>query len=510
MARLNINIGTTANDKTGDPLRTAFDKVNQNFVELYAHVGVDVQIPSQTNNANKYLTTNGTTLRWDYLSNSMYAGGPGDLRWEFEELSDDEGETYYGRINFPDGTSQYTAFTGTQLVNGGYTVSLGTDGLVSVTGAIGWALDENSPTLTDATINKVGDNLEIKTNLNLDPYIWSFSNLSKLTLPSGAVIDTYADGAENSTYFWGGNGQVIAVRGMNAENVFGGGININPDGSVAIIAQDENSATWTFTEDGNLTVPDRITFNDGSWQSTAFVGLASTAQDLYKAGEIFIGIGDGVTTTQQWSFGTDGRLTVPGNITKASGNLEITAENYVVIDSTNGGQIDIGANQSGEGSGDSGPILMGHAGNTLDIQSGKIRVNSAVPTHSTGALNDVAGLVAFDGSYIYYCTADYVPVGGGGSTVELVPNELGQSVNTITIAKGAPPNTNWANLQVSWTLTVNSTTVTVEEITGDADNLYVVVSGFITLPPTGSITFTEPGGTQPNIWKRVAWSNDTW
>ena len=36
MARLNINIGTSANDRTGDPLRTAFDKVNQNFVELYA------------------------------------------------------------------------------------------------------------------------------------------------------------------------------------------------------------------------------------------------------------------------------------------------------------------------------------------------------------------------------------------------------------------------------------------------------------------------------------------
>ncbi len=291
MARLNINIGTTANDKTGDPLRTAFDKVNQNFVELYAHVGADVQIPSQTNNGGKYLTTNGTTLSWDAISYST-----------------------------------------NELINGSYSVALG----------------------------------------------------------------------------------------------------------------------------------------------------------------------------------IDGNLTVPGNITKASGNLEITAENYVIIDSTNGGQIDIGANQSGEGSGDSGPILMGHAGNTLDIQSGKIRVNSAVPTHSTGALNDVAGLVAFDSSYIYYCTADYVPVGGGGSTVELVPNELGQSVNTITIAKGAPPNTNWANLQVSWTLTVNSTTVTVEEITGDADNLYVVVSGFITLPPTGSITFTEPGGTQPDIWKRVAWSSDTW
>jgi hypothetical protein len=35
MAIQTINIGTTANDGAGDPLRTAFNKINQNFVELY-------------------------------------------------------------------------------------------------------------------------------------------------------------------------------------------------------------------------------------------------------------------------------------------------------------------------------------------------------------------------------------------------------------------------------------------------------------------------------------------
>ena len=39
MARQEINIGTTANDGTGDPLRTAFDKINDNFVELYGTDG---------------------------------------------------------------------------------------------------------------------------------------------------------------------------------------------------------------------------------------------------------------------------------------------------------------------------------------------------------------------------------------------------------------------------------------------------------------------------------------
>lgn len=36
MTRQLINIGTTANDGAGDPLRTAFNKINNNFIELYS------------------------------------------------------------------------------------------------------------------------------------------------------------------------------------------------------------------------------------------------------------------------------------------------------------------------------------------------------------------------------------------------------------------------------------------------------------------------------------------
>lgn len=39
MAKQTINIGTTANDGTGDPIRSAFDKTNDNFTELYAGAG---------------------------------------------------------------------------------------------------------------------------------------------------------------------------------------------------------------------------------------------------------------------------------------------------------------------------------------------------------------------------------------------------------------------------------------------------------------------------------------
>jgi hypothetical protein len=35
MAKQTINVGSSANDGTGDPLRTAFNKINANFTELY-------------------------------------------------------------------------------------------------------------------------------------------------------------------------------------------------------------------------------------------------------------------------------------------------------------------------------------------------------------------------------------------------------------------------------------------------------------------------------------------
>jgi len=39
MAKQTINIGTSANDGTGDPLRTAMSKTNDNFTELYNGAG---------------------------------------------------------------------------------------------------------------------------------------------------------------------------------------------------------------------------------------------------------------------------------------------------------------------------------------------------------------------------------------------------------------------------------------------------------------------------------------
>jgi hypothetical protein len=41
MAKQEINIGVVANDRKGDSLRAAFQKINANFTELYTALGLD-------------------------------------------------------------------------------------------------------------------------------------------------------------------------------------------------------------------------------------------------------------------------------------------------------------------------------------------------------------------------------------------------------------------------------------------------------------------------------------
>ena len=46
MAKQSINIGSSANDGTGDTIRAGMDKVNDNFTEIYAVNGGSAAFPS--------------------------------------------------------------------------------------------------------------------------------------------------------------------------------------------------------------------------------------------------------------------------------------------------------------------------------------------------------------------------------------------------------------------------------------------------------------------------------
>jgi hypothetical protein len=70
MSKQLINIGTSTNDRSGDPIRTAFDKVNANFTELYnsiSNISVDFKEVSQ--DATVELILNGSHKGLDVTYN---------------------------------------------------------------------------------------------------------------------------------------------------------------------------------------------------------------------------------------------------------------------------------------------------------------------------------------------------------------------------------------------------------------------------------------------------------
>ena len=72
MSKQTINIGTTANDKTGDPLRTAFNKINQNFDELYNQQSPNSGVSTFNGNVDSGNPTNLPTDRKIYILNEGY------------------------------------------------------------------------------------------------------------------------------------------------------------------------------------------------------------------------------------------------------------------------------------------------------------------------------------------------------------------------------------------------------------------------------------------------------
>lgn len=193
MAQQIINIGDP--DKgNGDPLRTAFSKIKQNFAELYNHVSAGVSASS--------------TAPTD--------PGAGDLWWD----------TVSGRLYVYFGSSWVDASpvdgagisSTNQLVNGNKTVSLATTGI--------------------------------------------------LTLPYSNYLET---------------------TDVN--------LKVGSQGSVTIRSNAASNLTdheWIFDASGNLTVPDRITFSDDTWQSTAFIGHAYSLRNS-PTGNLYVTLDDSGT-----------------------------------------------------------------------------------------------------------------------------------------------------------------------------------------------------------------------
>ena len=122
MAQQSINIGAAANDGSGDPLRTAFDKINDNFSELYTVSGAGPgnnlalsgnSIISEDSSGDIILDPNGTgrvvvatasELRFtDHVDNAVaYVDADGDIQFSSSLTFDGTTLTVGGQLSFND------------------------------------------------------------------------------------------------------------------------------------------------------------------------------------------------------------------------------------------------------------------------------------------------------------------------------------------------------------------------------------------------------------------------
>ncbi len=104
MAKQNINVGTTANDKKGDSLRAAFQKVNANFTELSASLTI-TGANTGTTGVGVFKEKVGAELRFKKLVSGT------------KMLLDDAGETVIVNNTSPDAFIRFDTDSGSMLAS---------------------------------------------------------------------------------------------------------------------------------------------------------------------------------------------------------------------------------------------------------------------------------------------------------------------------------------------------------------------------------------------------------
>ena len=154
MAKQSIGIGTTANDGTGDALRVAFDKVNDNFDEVYANDFV-----TTARIADDAVTS--ASIADNAITNALMADDAIDhaeLAARYTEIQDIS--TTSGTINLD--ASLYTAFN---LTGNLTTATLNLQNMktgqvvdIILSGTLTSAVITLADDFTTSAINKVGSN----------------------------------------------------------------------------------------------------------------------------------------------------------------------------------------------------------------------------------------------------------------------------------------------------------------------------------------------------------------
>jgi hypothetical protein len=306
MSRLNINIGTTANDRTGDPLRTAFEKVNANFIELYA-----VQIPAQATHGGKFLTTNGTTLSWGTVSSGNITIS--DFGEGFSLTDDDKivtNKLYSNDITQP--TQRYRlelTTTGVVVLPDQSIINGSTIRGVAGTSELNYTGITIGPNSNDAEKTWMWvDHANAYISTNNFANTWTFGNNGTTTFPNDTIKIDINDSIilETSRDIVGGE-ETATNSNPTPSNVFFGYLVFTP-------TIDNVQVGWTVTGDGligtkTVTAVALGGFENGYWTIT--VDGTDGSAFAYNGSYTFT-LASSIAVNQ-WTFSNSGIITLPAN-----------------------------------------------------------------------------------------------------------------------------------------------------------------------------------------------------
>ncbi len=520
-----INIGATANDRNGDPLRTAFTKINDavdridsNFSELYnastlvvsnnspdtpitgslwydtvsgrMYVYYDSNwidtnpsdvftLPSQSGNVGKFLTTNGSTTSWATVSSSTNQLVSGDKTVSLATT---------GILTLP--SSSYLESTDTNLKVGAQgTVTIRSDAASNLT-TKSWIFgtDGALDTPTNLKIAKLGD--------------YSPSLGTMLIQNTNESIHILAPG-DNSHVLVGWsstNGLKTATVGFNADSDGLEGVKISAGNFASTVHG------WVFGTDGSFTIPNNgagIRWNNPDEPPMPIGGwLANSTIAFDKDLGIVLSNSVGGIGGYSWILGKDGKLKLP-----ATGNISNTAG--LAIGTIHSFSADY---MGATGPNTASEVYLPDNANSQEIQTGWIITFTDASTATVTAVTRVPTVhvhVEWVGSktFSYPVTvqsADYTPA--DPTVLELSPDGTTTwtfgADGTLTLpASGTISGLAAASITSSTAASIgyigmpqNSKAVNYELVIGDmGKHIFVTATSTVTVPAYTSIDF--PVGT---------------
>ena len=378
MAKKIIRTGTTA-DPTGDSLKNAFVKVNDNFTELYNALGLDadtLNIGAFEFAGSVMTTTDSSAIVIDQattITSNLTVGG--DLLPSVANGGDLGSSTLPWRSLYVSNNTIYIGGTAVGLDANGNLTTGGT--VVGSTPA--WANITGKPTFAAVATSGAYADLTGKPTIPTDFRGSVFADDSTLMIDA---VDNKIYATELTVAV--GNFVNVNSNNVDVENINGLSSQIN----------------FTVGGNNNLVIENNLVTIQNVSLSVA--GDITLGGNIRSEGNINIDINLGDSTLRRWQFGEDGDLTFPeGAVVKTtSGHLTIKGQEYVYIDSATNGQINIGTSSG------IGAVVLGSKSRGTNVIVGDLQVENGVYEFFS-SLADATGVVTHNcaNGHIFYHTS---------------------------------------------------------------------------------------------------------